>query len=101
MSVLIRQIESEDWQCTAPGYKQTFCIHGVRHVETLPEHEEEGGGGVDDEGVGPVQGWDGDGLTKGRDDDREYPELMFIRQAPGVGLSGCRASSGDEDDDSW
>ena len=70
----IDQIESEDWQCTAPGYKQTFCIHGVRHVETLPEHEEEGeedGGGVDDEGVGAGQGRPGADLAKGREDQRE------------------------------
>ena len=79
-------------------FEEKFSIH--HDTETLPEHEEEGGGGVDDEGVGAVEGGEWDGLTEGRDDHGEYPELMFVRQTPGVGLSGCRASSGDQDDHS-
>ena len=58
---------------------------GVRHVETLPEHEEEGGGGVDDEGVGAGQGGPGADLAEGREDQRENPELVFVLRSDGQG----------------
>ena len=54
--------------------RQSAPEDGVRHVETLPEHEEEGGGGVDDEGVGAGQGGPGADLAEGREDQRENSE---------------------------
>ena len=80
--------------------RQSAPEDGVRHVEALPEHEEEGGGGVDDEGVGAGQGGPGADLAEGREDQRENPELMFLSEAPALqlGLSGGRACPGEEED---
>ena len=66
--------------------RQSAPQDGVRHVETLPEHEEEGGGGVDDEGVGAGQGGPGADLAEGREDQRENPELVFLSKAPALQL---------------
>ena len=69
---------------------QWDLVRTVRHMESLPENEEEGGGEVDDEGVGAGQGGPGADLAEGREDQRENSELMFLSEAPTLqlGLSG-------------